>query len=92
MSALRDIAVGLTRAWVAIYTKGLPAELRDARRAEIDSDLWEQRQVAGLDDEPPGETALQLFARLLLGIPSDITWRAQAGLSARIDRSLRMTE
>lgn len=92
MSALRDVAAGLTRTWVAMYTTGLPAELRDARRAEIDSDLWEQRHVAQFNDEPAGETAFQLLARLLLGVPSDLTWRAQAGLSAPEDRSLRMNE
>jgi hypothetical protein len=92
MSALRQIAVGMTRAWVALYTRGLPAELRDARRSEIDSDLWEQGQVAALVEEPPGETAFQLTARLLLGIPSDLTWRVQAGLSAPSERSLRMNE
>jgi len=92
MSALLDVAVGLTHAWVALYTRGLPAQLRDARRAEIDSDLWEQGQVAALVEEPASETALQLTARLLLGIPSDLTWRLDAGRSAGNERSISMNE
>ena len=32
--------------WVACYTRGLPGEVRDARRAELRSDLFEHRQHA----------------------------------------------
>ena len=92
MSALRDLAVGLTRAWVALYTTGLAADLRGTRRAEIDSDLWEQRQVAALVEEAQSETAFQLFARLLLGIPSDLTWRLETVRSVSGEGSITMNE
>ena len=42
MRGLQEIAPALTRAWVEWYTNGMPAELRDVRRAEVDSDLWER--------------------------------------------------
>jgi hypothetical protein len=34
-------AASLVRSWTWLYTCGLPAAVRDARRAEIESDLWE---------------------------------------------------
>ena len=92
MTAAIALAVGMTRSWVALYTLGLPRELRDGRRAEIDCDLWEQRELAGYTREPPLGTAAEIAARAVLGMLSDITWRAQAGLSARPDRSLKMNE
>jgi hypothetical protein len=92
VSALRDLAVSLTRGWVVLYTLGLPADLRDGRRSEIDSDLWEQRWLAGRRREPPLATAVEIAARTLLGVISDITWRVQAGAAARADRSIKMSK
>jgi len=92
MNAALDVVVGMTRSWVAVYTSGLAPELRDARRAEIDSDLWEHQRTARLQDQPPGETALQLLTRLLLGILSDVTWRLETGHSVSGERSIRMNE
>jgi len=92
MNAAMALAVGMTRSWVAVYTSGLPRELRDGRRAEIDSDLWEHRQIAELTEEPQGETALQLLARLVLGVPSDLMWRLESGHSVRNERSISMNE
>ena len=92
MNAAMALAVGMTRSWVAVYTSGLPRELRDGRRAEIDSDVWEHRQIAELTEEPQGETALQLLARLVLGVPSDLMWRLESGHSVRNERSISMNE
>jgi len=92
VNAAIALAVGMTRSWVALYTLGLPRPLRDGRRAEIDCDLWEQRELAGCTGEPPLGTAAEIAARAVLGMLSDITWRAQAGLSARPDRRLKMNE
>ena len=68
-------SVGFVRAWVRIYTAGLPPGLRDSRREEIDSDLWEQAQEAEmkLTDGPP--LATHLLLRWLLGLPDDLLWR-----------------
>src|SRR3954466_15289807 len=48
----------------------MPDRVRDWRRAEIESDLWEQAH-----DRPP--SAGQLLGRLLRGIPADIMWRIE---------------
>ena len=90
MSALLDIATGMTRTWVSLYTSGLPPEFRDSRRAEIDSDVWEHQRTADLLNQTQGETSLQLLARLVLGIPSDVTWRLETGRSVSGERSIPM--
>jgi hypothetical protein len=76
---MMTLAIGLTRWWVRLYTKGLPPQTRDARRAEMESDLWEQGEDAGANGSQPDETALQVLVRLLLGIPADLSWRLEAG-------------
>jgi len=65
-------AAGLVRAWVDLYTRGLPAELRAARCDEVADDLWcEQAEAATLGRSAGVDMAL----RLLFGMPADITWR-----------------
>jgi hypothetical protein len=59
-------AVDLARWWTRVYTAGLPDDLRDARRAEVESDLWES-----VSDGAP---ARHILARLALGIADDLTW------------------
>ncbi len=92
MTATLALATGMVRSWVAVYTLGLPGELRSSRRWEIDSDVWEQRQLAEMHAEPPFGTAGEMVARTLFGVISDITWRVQAGLSTRSDRSIKMND
>jgi hypothetical protein len=72
----------LTRTWVALYTAGLANELASTRSAEIESDLWEQ-DLAGVSF---GEA----FARLLLGMPADLSWRLeQKGTKGTMIAALR---
>ena len=66
---------GLVRRWVTLYTVGLPPDLRDARRAEIDDDLWSQQEEAGALARTARSLGAELFLRLLLGMPADISWR-----------------
>ena len=91
---MMTLAIGLTRWWVRLYTRGLPSEMKYARRAEIESDLWEQGEDAIANGSQPDETALQVFVRLLLGTPADLTWRLeQRGAGRRTeDRSIKMNE
>jgi hypothetical protein len=63
--------------WVRLYTRGLPRQIRDERRAEIESDLWEQSR----DAEVAGSDGVRLFfsvwTRCLLGVVHDLAWRAE---------------
>jgi hypothetical protein len=65
-------AAVLVRIWTRIYTSGMPPALAAARRAEIESDLWESAQV---DDRTLA--AFAVLARLFRGIPDDLLWRAE---------------
>ena len=80
---MMKLAMGLTRLWVRLYTKGLPSDVRDARRAEIESDLWEQGEDGESNGYKPQDTGLQVFFRLLAGIPADLTWRLEHRLTGR---------
>ena len=66
-----SLSAGSARLWVHLYTTGLPAGIRQGRRAEIDSDLWEQVECG---DAATVSTAGHVFLRMLLGMPSDIAW------------------
>ena len=90
MTALLDFAIAFTRAWVATYTRGLPPDIRAERSEEIGADLWEQRWLAARRGDPALGTAIEVLVRTLLGISSDISWRAQAGSSAQPDRSTKV--
>jgi hypothetical protein len=66
---------GLVRGWADLYTRGMPAEVRAARRDELDDDLWCEHEEA----EATGRSRRSLDAdralRLFFGIPADISWR-----------------
>lgn len=69
---LTSIAAGIARSWVAVYTLRLPPSVRDARRAELESDLWEQRH-----DTRSGTSnwlAKGMLGRVLGGVPADVLW------------------
>ena len=59
-------AAVIARWWTRLYTSTLPDDLRDARRAEVESDLWES-----LSD---GASSRHILARVALGLADDLTW------------------
>lgn len=67
------LAVSAVRAWTRVYTLGLPPELRDRRRDEIESDLWESVQGGRTD----ATLAWQIWGRLIGGLADDLGWRAE---------------
>jgi hypothetical protein len=85
-SPLFRFAISMVRAWTRLYTWRMPRELREERRAEIESDLWEFGQDAvrncGL------ASAGHMFVRLLSGMPDDLRWRVEnVGLRGRSRRT-----
>jgi hypothetical protein len=68
-------AVALVRIWTQFYTMWMEPTIRDARRAEIDSDLWEQCAA----EQSGPLLALRIVARLSLGMTDDLRWRVEAG-------------
>ena len=87
MNAALALSVGMARSWVALYTLRLPRGIREARRSEIDSDLWEQQSEGGLIGRDEHEVGLHILARLALGIPADLTWRLERGISSQSRRT-----
>jgi hypothetical protein len=63
------------RGWVDLYTRGMPAEMRAARRDEVDDDLWCQHGEAVVLGRSARSLGTDLILRLLFGMPADISWR-----------------
>lgn len=68
MTSDAGFGVRFTRTWVARYTGGLPTEVGERRRLEIESDLYEQIQEMGTKG---------ILGRCLRGIPADVWWRVR---------------
>lgn len=63
------LAVTAVEVWTRLYTWPLSADVRDRRRREVASDLWES-----LHDAPGPPSALHLGSRLLTGVLDDVGW------------------
>jgi len=81
-----QLAASVVRGWTRLYTAGLEPLLRNSRRAEIDSDLWEHAQAGSRGAAPAGAIAGQILARCLLGVGADVTWRAETAMLARYEK------
>jgi hypothetical protein len=68
---------GFTRWWAGCYTRGLPVEAREARRAEIESDVFEQQAAGG--------SAAAIVGRTLRGAADDLLWRYSEGRAMNAD-------
>ncbi len=75
MTAPPGLGPRLARSWVAFYTRGLPEDAGARRRAELESDIWEQ-----LHDPA---TARDVLGRCVRGIPADVWWRYRTLLESR---------
>jgi preprotein translocase subunit Sss1 len=79
----------VVRAWVGLYTKGLPESAAEERRALIEADLWDEASAAHRLGEASG-LGRQRFSRLVRGVPADLTWRLEQ--QRRITRMPRRTD
>jgi hypothetical protein len=57
--------------WARIYTAGLPDDVAVERRAELESDIWEQLH------DPNNATTTGIISRLARGTPADLLWRIE---------------
>jgi hypothetical protein len=81
------------RGWVDLYTRGLPADARAARRDEIDDDLWCEHAEAAAAGRSARSLGADLVLRLMFGMPADISWRLthhRAPTPASFERSSSM--
>jgi hypothetical protein len=82
-AVLLRLAIGSVRAWTRTYTWSLPEAPRDARRAEVESDLWES---AHDPEMPAGSLICQMLVRLVAGMPDDLQWRFETNSANRARR------
>jgi hypothetical protein len=84
----------LIRRWVEVYTRGMPPDVRAARRDEVDDDLWCHHQEAAEIGRSARALGVEMIVRLLLGMPADVSWRFSHGLNAgpaRLERRSSMS-
>ena len=72
-SLLVRISVAAVRTWTRVYTSHMPRSVAEARRAEIESDLWECQT----DDAGRPALAIEIIGRLVRGILDDVRWRVE---------------
>ena len=70
-------ALAAVRGWTRLYTARLDAPIRYARRAEIESDLWELHEDARRRGASPTLIAVHMVVRLLGGVVDDLAWRVE---------------
>lgn len=75
MGGIAVAASRLARTWTAAYTLGLAAPVRDARRAEVASDVWEQHCDTVIDGHAVWKFFASVFGRVVRGAPADLLWR-----------------
>jgi putative ABC transport system permease protein len=73
----------LARRWVRLCTAGLPAAIRERRRAEIDSEIWEQKREAVEAGLRPAVISARLLAGVFRGTLDDLKWRREERAAAR---------
>jgi hypothetical protein len=73
------IAGRFVLAWTRLYTWHMDTTLRDMRRAEIVSDMWEFQNDARGRGDREGQIAAHMLARLVGGVVADALWRLEHG-------------
>lgn len=77
MSRTLAAALAIVRGWTRLYTAYMEPPARDARRAEIESDLWELHEDARRRGASPEAIAVHMLLRLVFGLVDDVAWRAE---------------
>jgi len=78
-----DRTAALVLRWVIVYTRRLDPEVAARRRAELASDLWEQRTHGRRVGAVDPLVALSILRRAVAGVPADLLWRHQQLAAAR---------
>jgi TonB family protein len=72
MTGFAALVAACVRCWTRLYTWRMPPAVRDARREEIESDLWESSHDPAITQ---AELVVQMVMRLTLGLADDLAWR-----------------
>lgn len=77
MSKAPPVAVRAVTWWVDRYTHTAPPREGADRRAELRSDLYDQRAQGDAVGLGTGTVSRSIVARMLRGMPADVAWRLQ---------------
>jgi hypothetical protein len=61
--------------WVRWYTRRLPTDVAEERRAEMASDVWEHVADARRARRNRWAIDVEVIGRVLSGVPADLSWR-----------------
>lgn len=86
MSRLLSMAAELAEVWTRFYTLGMPQTAQQRRRQEIASDVWECLAEVSTGERGSRDAAVEILARVFLGIPDDILWRLDYRMSTTSTR------
>lgn len=81
--AAAQVAADVARRWVRWYSGLVGTEAAERRRAEIESDLWEQRADAQENGRRSSIVAGSIALRVVGGIPDDLLWVRTQRLAMR---------
>ena len=84
MTPILRLVVAFVRRWTDVYTWRMDPDVRAARIAQIESDLWEELRERSSDGM---RLPLSIIARVVLGIPDDLAWRTTHDLISGSVRS-----
>jgi hypothetical protein len=65
----------LVARWVRFYTRDLPPPIAQRRSAELDADLHDHIAHERAQGTTDRRIALSIAARMLRGLPADVSWR-----------------
>ncbi|MBI5949543.1 MAG: DUF4386 family protein [Chloroflexi bacterium] len=69
------VASDIARAWLRLYTVGLPAGVRERRAQELESDLWEHESDRFAGGTAASMVGIEILGRMVRGMPADLLWR-----------------
>ncbi|MEX2247213.1 MAG: hypothetical protein WEC75_11050 [Dehalococcoidia bacterium] len=75
MSGIAVVASRVACGWAAAYTLGLATQVREARCAEIASDVWEHHRDIVTEERHGWGFFGSVFSRVVRGVPADLLWR-----------------
>ncbi|QIG38626.1 hypothetical protein G5T42_03250 [Microbacterium sp. 4R-513] len=84
-----EAAAAVARHWVRWYSGLVGTEAAERRRAEIESDLWEQRAEARETGRRSVAVAGSIAWRVVGGVPDDLLWVRTQRLAMRGQRAER---
>lgn len=89
VTTANTLAGRVARVWVHLYTRAVSRDVRDRRRAEIDSDVWEHISDARSRRRTELGGQFEVLRRVVAGIPADVAWVADMRVTHKESKSMK---